>query len=362
MNWKLKKILLILIGFVGGVFFLVFGVREFTRSKQLAAHGKVTQGEVLEVVAPTSFSRQSRLYYLEVQFNLENQTPCKERVRVSKAVYEAASPGDTVQVHYLPEDPTNCQIGDAVEIRYGTIVWGIVFLFAGGYLWVNFKVPADETEAAGMIGEKVKTLALDHFEYASVKAEDFKNVDLSFYAAVQKGLQGHGFVYLDDQENVTLRKRSGVRTFLRHLLGPDESTMAVIYHFTQGRKSAKVLDLETWFSNGCFVCTSNAEMAGKLDTPPEIGALRLPYDTSWETVLETHQRRVAEYLASHPGVTPVQLNGMADIRRAQAAQQQIKAAFRKKTGLSKAELERLAGGASPIVDRIHDELEKRQGK
>src|SRR5207247_4498873 len=109
-----------------------------------------------------------------------------------------------------------------------------------------------------------------------------------------------------------------------------------------GAKEAKALDLESWFSNGCFVCTSNAEMAGKLDPPREIDALHLPAATPWEMLLETHTRRVSDYLAAHAGIAAVQLNGMPDMRRAQEAQQRIKAEFRKNRGLSTPELERIA--------------------
>lgn len=360
MSWKFKKILTIIIGIVLGVFFLTYGTKEYLRSKRLAADGKTAQGEISVVEDNVTFIQRSRLYHLRVKFQTENQTSCEERVTVPKAVYDTASVGDKVQVHYLAEDPSNCQMGETVQIHYGNILWGFVFIFAAGFTLVNFRNPTNEAEVAEHIGEKVKTLALDHFEYVSVKAEDFKNVDHNFYNSVQRGLEGHGFVYLDDQENVTLRKRSGLQTFLRHLLGPDQSTMAVIYHFVRGVKSAKVLDLETWFSDGSFVCTSNAEMAGKLDSPPAIDALRMRAETTWEVLLQTHQSRIYEYLESHPGTTPVKLNGMADIRRAQTEQQRIKSEFRKRTGLTKAELERIAGSKSPELDRIHDELTKRK--
>ena len=143
--------------------------------------------------------------------------------------------------------------------------------------------------------------------------------------------------------------------------------MADLYHFVPkfalrllGAKPAKVLDLETWFSDGRFVCTCNAEMAGKLESPPAIDALRLPAGTTWDMLLETHQRRVNQYLAAHPGVKPVKLEGMADVRRAQDEQQRIKADFRKQIGLSKTELERFAGAPSREVDRLHDALTERR--
>ena len=53
---------------------------------------------------------------------------------------------------------------------------------------------------------------------------------------------------------------------------------------------------------------------------------------------------------------PVKLNGIADVQRAQDEQQRIKAEFRKRVGLSKAELERFAGTSSREVDRLHDAL------
>jgi hypothetical protein len=200
-----------------------------------------------------------------------------------------------------------------------------------------------------------------------VDAAKFKYLDLAFYDNGRRHLEALGYRYLDDQENVTLRRRSGISTFIRILLSRDQTTMADFYHFIPrfalrilGAKSSKVLDLETWFSDGCFVCTSNAEMAGKLESPPAIDALRLPAGTAWDMLLEAHQRRVNKYLATHPGVTPVKLTGLADVRRAQDEQQRIKAEFRRRIGLSRTELERFAGAQGREVDRLHDALTERR--
>jgi len=225
----------------------------------------------------------------------------------------------------------------------------------------------DETEAAENLNESVKTLALTRHEYASVDARKFKHLDLAYYDNIRRQLESIGYQYLDDQENVTLRRRSGTRTFVRMFLGRDQATMAELYHFIPkftlrvlGAKPVKVLGFETWFSDGCFVVTNNAELSGKLDSPPAIDALRLPAGTSWNLLVESHQRRIAKYLAGHPGVTPVKLGGMDDVRKAQDEQQRIKSEFRKRVGLSKAELERFAGTRGPDVDRIHDALEEQR--
>jgi len=143
--------------------------------------------------------------------------------------------------------------------------------------------------------------------------------------------------------------------------------MADFYHFVPqftsrllGAKSAKVLDLETWLSDGCFVCTSNAEMAGKLESPPAIDALRMPAGTTWDTLVQAHQNRVAKYLAAHPGVEAIKLKSMADVRRAQDEQQRIKAEFRQRIGLTRTELERFAGTQGREVDQLHDALNERR--
>lgn len=95
---------------------------------------------------------------------------------------------------------------------------------------------------------------------------------------------------------------------------------------------------------------SNAGLAGKLDSPPAIGALRLPAGAPWDVLLEAHHRRVKNYLAKHPGVTPIKLENASGCSRAQKEQQRIKSEFRKRVGLTKAELERIAGTKDPKLD------------
>ena len=379
MSGKAKKIFSIIVGFVMGIFFVVAGTKEFQNSKQLAASGKTITGKVLDGQDRVSGRLfRSHTYYLNVSFQTEDQITHEERARVSKAVFNQSDVGDVVTVHYLAEDPSVCQVGETVELRYKNILWGIFFICVSGYLVVNFGRPnapgilknaglPDATEAAQKLSKTVQTLSIERFEYISVKAENFKHLDLAFYDEIRRALESRGFVFLDDQENVTLRQRSGINTFLRCLLGGDKSTMAAIYHFVpkpamrmMGGKSFKVLDLETWLSDGTFICTNNAQSAGRLNSPPAIAALHMHSETTWDMLLQTHERRLKEYLNANPGTATVKLGGMADYRRAQAEMQRIKSEFRKQTGLSKAELERFAGGPNEQVDRIHDELVKRR--
>ena len=363
MTAKFKKVLSIIALLVMGVVFIFVGSKDLVHSRQLAALGKTTTGQVVDGEDDVSGRLHTHTYYLQVRFRPEKASTISPRIEVSKSVYQSAQIGGTIKVHYLPEDPTICQAGETVQTRFGNLLWGIGFLLGAGYLMLFFQQPIDQKEAVERIGESVKTLALEQFEYISVDAARFKLLDLAFYDNGRRHLETLGYRFLDDQENITLRRRSGISTFIRILVSGDQTTMADFYHFVPqftsrllGAKSAKVLDLETWLSDGCFVCTSNAEMAGKLESPPAIDALRMPAGTTWDTLIQAHQNRVAKYLAAHPGVEAIKLKSMADVRRAQDEQQRIKAEFRQRIGLSKAELERFAGTRNREVDQLHDAL------
>src|SRR5262249_12889297 len=127
MTWRIKKVFAIVAGFAMGAFSLTMGIKEFIHSKQLAAHGKIAQGQVTELESRPIYRSHSRIYYLRVKF--EADQPREQRISVSQAIYDAASEGDVVTVHYLPEDPSYCQIGETVEVRYKNIGWGLVFIF-----------------------------------------------------------------------------------------------------------------------------------------------------------------------------------------------------------------------------------------
>src|SRR5262249_31324249 len=155
-----------------------------------------------------------------------------------------------------------------------------VFLFGAVYLLVHFKQPASEEEAVQGIKEHLKPLMEQKHDWVPATASQFKHLDLAFYDDGQRFLEQQGFRVLGDEENVTLRMPGNPRTFVRILLSKDQIITGGLYHFKPGwmlrvlsARDAKVMDLETWFSDGSFVCTSNAELAAKLDFPPSIDAL-----------------------------------------------------------------------------------------
>jgi hypothetical protein len=198
-------------------------------------------------------------------------------------------------------------------------------------------------------------------EFATVDASQFK-VDHAFYEEGQRVLASRGFRFLADCEDVTFRQQSGLRIPIRACISPDGGTAAGLYHFrprwiwrAMGAAQSKILDLETQFSDGRWLVTTNAAAAGALSSPPSVHSVHLPTDTPLTKILDTHANQLAAFIRFNPGVHPVKLSTLEDVHRAQADLQRIKAEHRKATGLTKGELEKI-GGVTPGVATaiLHD--------
>jgi len=361
-----KKAFAIVVALLAGPVLIYFGAREFQNSRKLADDGKATVAKVVDHARRTGRRGRSS-YYLSVAYKTASGQVLTERLKVNRTLHDRAVATGTVKLHYLPSNPAICQAGEKVETKFGTLVIGVLMLGGGVWLLLFYRQPLDQQEMAETVANQLEPLCEPQHEYARVDARQCRHLDLAFYDQSQHRLTLLGFAFLQDEENLTLRRRSiALRTFLRVLLSRDGVTMAALYHFKPswmlrllGAKEAKVLDLETQCSNGAFVCTSNAHAAGALNNPPEVDALFLPAGTPVEAVLEAHNQRLARFLVSHPGVQPVRQNGIEDVHRAQDLLQQIKAAHRKRTGLSKEEWQRLAGTRdAQTIDTLHAETMK----
>ncbi len=354
---KTKSILFILGAFALAIFLGIVGVRELIHSKQLAARGKTVTGHVVDGEDDVSGRMHTHTYYLTVNFKPDAGNPITKKVKVNHTTYEAANVGGPIKVWYLPEDPTICAAGEKVDIRYGTIFLAVVFVGFGIFLIVTFN-SADKT--AERIEKQASILSVPRFEYAPANPENFKQLDMEFYNQGQRWLESMGYTFVADEENLTVRNNSGTQCMLRRLISRDRTTLATFYHFKKFGKDAKVLDLETWASNGSFVCTSNAASAGKLDYPPQIDAYFFPAETPLDAVLQGHEGRLNTFYAQNPGVSAYALSGVEDMRRMGDEMQRIKSEFRSGRGVSRDELERIAGKSSPMIDDVAQALEQRQ--
>ncbi len=365
---KLRNLLLVTVAAMLGPWMICSGVKDYQNSKRLAAEGKTATAQVIDRSVKRS-TRGGDRYYLSLRFQTGSGDSVQGRVLVNKGEYSKAEAGGTVSLRYVPSAPLICAVGEPVSTWTSKFVSGTLLLVSGCVLVVLRQRQAQSTrQAAKKVAQSVEALCETHYEYAAVNAQDFSHLDLAWYAASQRLLEGHGFALLGDEENLTFQRTSkGNRTLLRTMLGHDGTWLAYLYHFklaTPVRSFAagglKALELQTHFADGTFVTTSNAEAAGKLDSPPGVDALRLPANTPFESILAAHNQRVAASLTNHPGVAAGRMSCLEDVHRVQNVPQQIKAAYRRNTGITKAELQRMAGGRlrPEQIEALHAEVEE----
>ena len=364
---KLKNLLLIGLAFTVGPWLTWCGVRDFRNSQHLAAEGKSATAKVLDQSVGFR-SRGGNRYYLGVQFQTEAGQSVLQRVQVSHETYSAASPGGKVALRYLPAQPSICAVGAPVSTWWGNWLSGGFLLGCGVALVILRGGGLTGRQAAQKVVHHVEALCESHYEYAPVNASEFKHLDLAWYQSSQHWLETQGFAILGDEENLTFRRTSkGNRTLLRTMVGRDGTWLAYLYHFKPAGLARavsahgfRILELQTQFANGSFLCTSNAEAAGKLDSPPGVDALRLPHSTGLETILNAHAQRVAGFFTAHPGVAAVRLGTLEDVHRVQNVLQEIKAAYRRNVGITREELQRMAGSrlAPEQIEALHADVEK----
>lgn len=368
----MKRILLIAIACVLGPFFLWRGAEGFQNAKRLVSEGKDVTAQVEDHLIQTR-SRGGRHYYLRVAFEAEPGQRVVTKVEVTHDEYQKASVGGTTALRYLPSKPSICSVGEPVPAWRSSFISGGILLLSGLVLVVlGNRGGLSTRDAAEKIAKHVDALCESHYEYASVNATDFSHLDLTWYDTSQRWLQEKWFALLGDEENLTFKRTSkGNRTLLRTMLGRDGTCLAYLYHFkpattprTLGGNGFKILELQSHFSNGAFLSTSNAEAAGKLDSPPGVDALRLPGDASLEAILATHDQRYNSFLANNPGVSPGRITNLEDVHGVQNVLQEIKAAFRRNVGITREELQRMAGPrlCPAQIEVLHAEVEKVQAE
>src|SRR5262245_19206795 len=144
---KTKRMFVIGAAVVFGGLLLVLGWIEFRNSRKLAAEGKAVTAEVTGKDIERG-RRGRKTYYVAVRFKTEAGPAEEQRVKVSSSQYDAAKPGGSVPVHYLPSDPEVCQVGEKVETRWSTMLWGLGAWAAGAFVAFS-KSEDDSSDGSG---------------------------------------------------------------------------------------------------------------------------------------------------------------------------------------------------------------------
>jgi len=227
----------------------------------------------------------------------------------------------------------------------GCLGWffGLVALWIGVDLWARHS----RKKGAKQLTALVRHLYAGRHEYREADPARFPHLDLQFYDETARLLEHEGFVRLGDLEDVTSNETPGgvgYPLFIRGLAGDEGRILAGLYHFRTilwkswqarllgGAKSFKIVDLQTELSDGAFLTTTNATSARAIDLPAQIFSDHLPSGCTPLEVLEIHRRRLADYLAEHPGVEVRRITTTEQALDMAHRMQDLKAEHRKSMG------------------------------
>jgi hypothetical protein len=203
------------------------------------------------------------------------------------------------------------------------------------------------------------------FEYRNAVPSEFPDLDISFYDQYRIWLEGQGFQFLGDRENVTLtRIFPKMRTFIRSLVSADGTICGGIYHVKPGAlgfpPDIKAIDFETELNDGTFLITTNTLESARALPMPGIDAARLPMATHPDAVLRAHLDRVAQALNARPEVAATKIHTMNDVILFQQRMQEIKTKHKKAIGfVGRSDLEKVRGRELNEQERgVVRELEK----
>jgi hypothetical protein len=162
-------------------------------------------------------------------------------------------------------------------------------------------------------------------QLVQVSAAAFPEADLDFYDQARRELEGAGFRWIADLEDLSLTRLSPeTRTFMRVFIDGGGMIRAAVYHVRPRGlvvllqavlripRELRVIELVTEVGHQ-FLSTSNTHNLDRLDAPPEVLSERLPPATPLAKVVERHGQRIAERVRKSPEKLPVHFESLEDV-------------------------------------------------
>ncbi|HEY5921292.1 MAG TPA: hypothetical protein VIV11_06460 [Kofleriaceae bacterium] len=252
----------------------------------------------------------------------------------------------------------------------------VFFLMMG--LWLVVAVALGLRRPRGLGGAALRArldaVYGEPHELVKVQPSAFPEADIEFYDRARRELEGKGFSYIADVEDLTLsRIYPHNRTFTRLFVDAGRMVRASAYHLHPRGVVISLLQLVQLFPrhlrvielvsevNGKFLVTSNTHGVDRLEPPPEAKVERMPLATPLLGVVVRHEARITELLREHPDRSPVTFETFEEILASIARAHVAMARHRQKVGgLSRDELERLKG--RPLSASEEAFLREVQGK
>jgi hypothetical protein len=252
----------------------------------------------------------------------------------------------------------------------------VFFLMMG--LWLVVAVALGMRRPRGFGGvalrQRLDAVYGEPHELVRVMPAAFPEADLEFYDRARTDLEGKGYRWFADVEDLTMsRIYPQNRTFLRLFVDAGGMIRASAYHLHPRGVVISLLQLVQLFPRhlrvvelvsevqGTFVVTSNTHGVDRLEPPPEARVERMPLATPILEIIATHESRIRELLRKHPERSPTTFESFEDVLASMARAHVAMARHRQRVGgLSRDELERLKG--RPLSATEEAFLREVQGK
>ncbi|GJM26233.1 MAG: hypothetical protein DHS20C16_26480 [Phycisphaerae bacterium] len=218
--------------------------------------------------------------------------------------------------------------------------------------------------SAKKILQEAKSLYSGELAFVDASPDEFRWLDRSFYDEATENMAKAGFRFVADVESLSMsRIYPNTRTFIRCFVSKDSTTTAAAYHVkirgltgilmglisrfsksTSIGRNIKTIDIGTEYSNHTFLNTENTLGRPGITSCPEITKNRLPVDTSFEELLDTHRRMNAEIMLDH-GVEPIRITSREDLLASQEREHALICAHKKRVGfVTSDQFKEIAGG------------------
>lgn len=255
----------------------------------------------------------------------------------------------------------------------------IGFLVVCGTISVIAKKYFSPASVTARIKRSNELLYIPKHHYRRTNPKNFPKLDHSFYYTTRRELENLGFRFIDYIEDVTANnmKICGITTFSSNMTGCGGSVVASFYDprpslimrlmaNLTGLRITPSIDLETYFTNGDILATSNSEASSKINMPSRIIIQYEAVGSAAGNMLRTHLYRLNSYRKTHPEAEIEVIDNYDKIIEKQQYTNQLRAEFMEQLGcITHKTISKMAAsdkGAASSVDEIYRKIIKLEKK
>lgn len=188
-----------------------------------------------------------------------------------------------------------------------------------------------ELHAAAILEARKKHIE-QSFGYRVARDSDFAWLDRAFYKDTAFDLAGSGYHFLGDlvaEQTATVQ---------RIMVSDDRSTIVAMIELHPRRAAAlpkslstRRIHIQTEFTDGRFLETTNSADLPLVTLPPELVGDRLPSDTAMDVLIKHHEQGKRAMLQDS-GTKCVTISTIDDVIAAQERQRELERVFRRQIG------------------------------